>query len=116
MSVSKQKMKRDRLQDILKLLEMPHTSYELASRLGVSSQCICENLVTLKNMGKIRICGYIPTGGQPIRVWGLGSAPDEKKKLNWKEKKYTKNSDELIEPKFVPRPDIAAAWMFNPVE
>lgn len=82
------------------------TSTTLVKMTGKAPDTVKQTLKTLYTTNKIHISAYEATKrGKIVRVWAFGDGADAKEPpmLRYKEE-------------FVPRPDVAAAWMNTPIE
>ena len=117
-NITKRKLKIAQLKVLLS--EKPMTSYELASKLKVSYSCVADYIAALRKNKELYIFEWKQTKGQSQRAWALGNCEDAPfvGKGKRKERKVQQHKPvQVVKPrKFKPRPDIAAAWMFNKVE
>lgn len=116
--------------ELLKRMETePMNVHRMADFLGMSSKSTAKYITELREAKKIYIHKYERTIGQFASFYMTGNFPDAPKPLAYTHTKYNrekrrkkidliKRQIERIKAKerasFVPRPDIASAWMFNP--
>lgn len=123
------KLKKEAL---LKRMETdPMNVHKMAVFLGMSSKSTAKYITELREAKKIYIHKYERTMGQFATFYMAGNFPDTIKPIAYDQKQYNEKSRnqrkkmslmqkhiERVKEKqratFVPRPDIASAWMFNP--
>ena len=103
--------------------------HEMAEFIGMSSKSTAKYITELREAKKIYIHKYERTIGQFATFYMTGNFPDAPRPLAYSQTKYNRDRRrkkidlmrrqiEKIKAKeranFVPRPDIASAWMFNP--
>lgn len=109
MRANNQKQLEEKAENIRYLLsilgEKGMTAAELIKESFMIPSTAHRYIKELKKNKVIYVSGY--RGSFP--QYSVGSKPDVKFD------KTVKLKEVRVEPKFVPRPDIAAAWLFNPV-
>lgn len=124
--------KQQKLEALLKQMETePMNVHKMGQFLGMSSKSAAKYITELKEAKKIYIAKYERTIGQFATFYMTGNFPDAIKPVPYSQAKYNEKSrmrkkkmdamqrhieklKEQERSKFVPRPDIASAWMFNP--
>lgn len=122
--------KKLKKQELLKRMETePMNVHKMADFLGMSSKSTAKYITELREAKKIYIHKYERTIGQFATFYMTGNFPDAPRPLAYTQTKYNrdrrrkkidlmKKHIEKLKAKerstFVPRPDIASAWMFNP--
>ena len=93
------------------------TASQVMSRTNVSRSTVTSLIVMLLEDRKAYVSGWITPPGvkQSVRQITMGAGVDVPKpvKKSYVHKTFRERSPE--EPRFVPHPDPAAAWLFNPV-
>lgn len=107
---------RDNLQDVLaSIINQGRTTDEIAKECGMSRTTLRNYLQYLRKNRQIYICGYkrSKSGNRPIAVYKFGCLEDVPldRRTEYKPKKREIST---VVPK-IPRCDIAAAWMLNPI-
>lgn len=124
--------KQQKIEILLKKMETePMNVHKMAEFLGMSSKSTCKYITDLKASKKIYVAKYERTMGQFATFYMTGNFPDAIKPVAYDQKQYNEKSRnqrkkmnlmqkhiERVKEKqratFVPRPDVASAWMFNP--
>ena len=83
------------------------TAEEIASHMGCTVKCIFKYIRELREQRKVYVCDYLQTKGSLCKVYKAGAFRDADKP----EPRYRPRE---VYVKFVPHPDIAAQWLFNP--
>jgi predicted transcriptional regulator len=109
--------KRDRINRMLDLIKDDGmTAEELSNILEVTDSCIFAYVKLLKKQRRVYICGYERTNGSPKKIYKAGSKQDVQKKCFVNPAKFKGDPVKSLGPRlWKPQPDIAAAWLFNPV-
>lgn len=110
-------------QIVLHLAKGPMTIDRLAAVTRRGKSAVEDHLVELKKVGLVCIVSWQKTGGNPIRVWGIGKTNAEKPAPMSREEKLRRrreaaraaraaqHSDKPATPvTVIPRRDPAAAW------
>lgn len=122
--------KKLKKQELLKRMEVEAMNvHKMADFLGMSSKSTAKYITELREAKKIYIHKYERTIGQFATFYMAGNFPDAPRPLAYTQTKYNrerrrrkidlvKKHIEQLKAKerasFVPRPDVASAWMFNP--
>lgn len=122
--------KKLKKQKLLKRMETQAMNvHQMAEFIGMSSKSTAKYITELREAKKIYIHKYERTIGQFATFYMTGNFPDAPRPLAYTQTKYNrdrrrkkidlmKKHIEKLKAKerasFVPRPDIASAWMFNP--
>lgn len=122
--------KKLKKQELLKRMETQAMNvHQMAEFIGMSSKSTAKYITELREAKKIYIHKYERTIGQFATFYMTGNFPDAPRPLAYTQTKYNrdrrrkkidlmKKHIEKLKAKerasFVPRPDIASAWMFNP--
>lgn len=99
----------------------PMNVHKMAEFLKMSSKSTSKYITELRFFKKIHIYKYEKTIGQPSVFYMTGNMPDAPKPLAFSQNEYNKKYKLKIREakrvpfKFTPRPDYAAAWLFNPI-
>lgn len=100
----------------------PMNVHKMAEVLGMSSKSASKYVTELRFFKKIHIYKYERTIGQPAVFYMTGNLPDAPKPMAYSQdeynRKYRLKAREPIKrvpSRFTPRPDVASAWMFNPI-
>ena len=99
----------------------PMNVHKMAEFLKMSPKSTSKYITELRFFKKIYIYKYERTIGQPAVFYMTGNFPDAPKPLAYSQEEYNKKFRlKAREPvkrvyKFTPRPDYAAAWLFNPI-
>jgi hypothetical protein len=98
------KQKRKPVDKALKELRTA-TVVDIMRATGSPRSTVQQALEVLHNAGKVHIGGYeLQSRNLVVKVWHWGAGFDEKEPLIVREK-----------IQIIPRPDIAAAWLRNPI-
>lgn len=123
--------KKLKKQALLKQMETEAMNvHKMADFLGMSKKSTAKYITELRQAKKIYIHKYERTIGQFATFYMTGNFPDAIRPLAFAQSKYnerarTRKKIDLMQrhieklkakekANFVPRPDIASAWMFNP--
>ena len=115
-------MKKKRIEYLLQRMKTePMNRHQMADAVGMSVPSVCKYITEMKFFRKIHIHKYERSFGQFTVYYMTGNQPDAPKpsacSQNEYNKKYKLKTREPIRKshKFTPKPDYAAAWMFNPI-
>ena len=107
---------------LIRMKTEPMNVHKMAEVLGMSSKSTSKYVTELRFFKKIHIHKYEKTIGQPAVFYMTGNLPDAPKPLAYSQAEYNRKYKlKIREPKarvpskFTPRPDFAAAWLFNPI-
>lgn len=116
--------KKARLDFLLEQMKTtPMTRHHMADAINMSVKSACKYITELKMRNKIYIHKYERTTvGQYAVFYMTGNFPDAprpqaltQEEYNKKYKLKVRQPVKKVYSKFTPRPDYAAAWMFNPI-
>ena len=116
------KIKEQRIAHLLKIMKTePLTVNQMAEEINTSHKTASSYLTELRFHKKVFIARYERRStGTPLTYYQTGNLPDVEKlaKISMEEynRRYREKTklDREVKP-FVPRMDIAAAWMRNPI-
>ena len=115
-------LKQKRIEYLLERMKRePMNRHQMADAVGMSVPSVCKYITEMRFRRKIHIYKYERTSGQFTVYYMTGNHPDAPRisaaSQDEYNKKYKLKTREPIKKsyKFNPRPDYAAAWLFNPI-
>ena len=116
------KLKQQRIEYLLTLMKTePMNRHQMADAVGMSVKSVCKYITEMRFSRKIHIHKYERTVGQFTVYYMTGNQPDAPRISAISQDEYNKKyklkaKEHLRKPyKFTPKPDYAAAWLFNPI-
>jgi hypothetical protein len=114
--------KKQRIEYLLERMKTePMSRHQMADAINMNLKSACKYITEMRFFKKIYIHKYERTTGQFTVFYMTGNFPDAPKPLAYSQEEYnkkfklkTRKPIRKIE-KFTPRPDYAAAWLFNPI-
>lgn len=115
--------KKQRIDHLLELMKQkPMSRHDMATEVEMTVKSVSKYITDMRFARKIYIYKYQRTLGQFTVYYMTGNKPDAIKPLPFTQEKYNKIYKEKMrklkkikdQPPFIPRPDYAAHWMFNP--
>lgn len=118
------KISAKRKEELLELAEKialrPMSREEMASEMKLQYSNFSKYITWLLSNKKIYICEWRLQNGRYVAIYTKGNLPNEPKKkfgsveCNRRHREREKERLAFKKGIFIPRPDPAAAWMFNP--
>ena len=115
------KLKKLRVEHLLKVMaHTPMTVRQMAEEINASVRMASEYLTEFKYKKLVFVAKYERTSGTPAIFYQAGNQPDAPKLERITSAEYNRRYREKTaidrrKRPFVPRMDIAAAWMSNPI-
>ena len=117
-------MKQKRIQYLLlRMQKEPMSSHQMADAITMSHKAFSKYLTEMRYNKQVHIARYSRSNGGAYTVYYMtGNFPDVVKPLPYTPKEYKKRyklkkAGLLNNPaNFVPRPDYAAHWLYNPID
>ena len=115
--------KKERIEHLLELMKTkPMSRHDMAQEVNMTVKSVSKYITDMRFSKKIYIHRYERTMGQFTVYYMTGNLPDAIKPLAYTQDRYNKIYREKMgkgkkvknQPVFIPRPDYAAHWMFNP--
>lgn len=118
--MNRNELKRERQRLLLaKMEKTPMTGQQMAEFLKVNSKVISNYITELKYRKKIYVYEYVRTGGTPKTYYKTGDLPNAERLEPLTKKDYNDRfrmgMSNHRTVKFIPKMDIAASWMLNPL-
>lgn len=121
--MSQREMKQKRIQYLLlRMQKEPMNCHQMADAVHMSIKSFSKYLTEMKFKKQIHIARYSRSDAGAYTVYYMtGNFPDAVKPLPYTQEEYNKRYKlKQREPlrrkaKFVPRPDYAAHWLYNPI-
>jgi hypothetical protein len=114
--------KQKKIEYLLKRMETePMSRHDMAHAINMSVVSTCKYITELKFYKKIYIYEYKKTGSSYSVYYKTGNLPDADKIKALSQAEYNKryrlkHREPIRRPtKIIPRPDYAAAWLYNPI-
>jgi len=106
-----------------KMAVQPMNRHQMADAVKMNVKSVCKYITELRIKKKIHIARYERGNKGSYAVYYMtGNFPDvikplpfTQKEYNDRHKKRTGEFERRTKIKFIPHPDYAAAWMFNPI-
>jgi hypothetical protein len=118
--MSQKEMKAKRIEHLLGLMQKePMSSQQMADAVNMGHKGFSKYLTEMRHKKQVHIARYSETTGGARTVYYMtGNFPDVVRPLpctqaEYKERYKAKSSGK--KKKFIPRPDYAAHWLFNPI-
>ncbi len=115
-------LKQQRIEYLLTLMRTePMNRHQMADAVGMSVKSVCKYITEMRFSRKIYIYKYERTVGQFTVYYMTGNQPDAEKITALSQDEYNKKyrlkpKEHVRKPsRFTPRPDYAAAWLFNKI-
>lgn len=118
------KISAKRKEELLQLAEYiairPMSREEMASQMKLQYSNFSKYITWLLSNKKIYICDWRLQNGRYVAIYTKGNQPNAPKKkfgaveCNRRHRQREKERLSFSAKDFIPKPDIAAAWMFNP--
>lgn len=115
-------LKQKRIEYLLERMKRePMNRHQMADAVGMSVKSVCKYITEMRFSRKIHIHKYERTVGQFTVYYMTGNQPDAEKITALSQDEYNKKyrlkpKEHVRKPsRFTPRPDYAAAWLFNPI-
>ncbi len=120
--IKKDYNKKQRIEYLLERMKTePMNRHTMADAVNMSVKSVCKYITEMRFFKKIHIHKYERSVGQFTVFYMTGNMPDAPKPSAYTQEEYNrkfriKARDTVKKSyKFIPRPDYAAAWLFNPI-